>query len=237
MLFTVVLCPSDGAQNVVINILRPVLAGTALSELNLGAFFTGSRYSEILIFLVFSFFLTKNVNINKTFTRALVIFGIFFAMILIPTILVLGVDLAKMEFNPYFIYTRQVNAYDFIKRVQSINTLAWFPGMLLKLITYCFMASYTLSGVFKTKSHKGFVPLVTGLAFSIGMIPMMQKSSVVMLLASDKVFPYIILPFNFVIPILLLIVYFARRKKINEALAQKKSDASLSEAGGSINSS
>jgi hypothetical protein len=91
------------------------------------------------------------------------------------------------------------------------------------------MASYALSGVFKAKSHKSFVPLITGLSFTICMIPMMQKSSVIMLLASDEVFPFIILPFTFVLPLLMLIVYLIRRKKINGVLKQKKAGASLSE--------
>ncbi len=225
MMFTVVLFFLMGLNMMDIKLLQPVLAGTTLAELNLGAFYTGARYSEILIFLVFSFFLTKNASINKTFAKALGTFAVFVFMILIPIILVLGVDLAKMQFNPYFIYTRQVHAYDFIQRVQSINTLAWFPGLLLKLIIYCFMASYTMSGVFKAKSHKSFVPLITGLSFSICMIPMMQKSSIIMTLASDQVFPYIILPFTLVLPLLLLIVYLIRRKRINEILEQKKEAA------------
>lgn len=230
MMFTVVLFFLMGLSVMDIKILQPVLAGTTFAELNLGAFYTGARYSEILIFLVFSFFLTKKASINKTFAKALGTFAVFFFMILIPTILVLGVDLAKMEFNPYFIYTRQVHAYDFIQRVQSINTLAWFTGLLLKLIIYCFMASYTLSGVFKAKSYKSFVPLITGLSFSVCMIPMMQKSSVIMRLASDEVFPFIILPFTFVLPLILLIVYLIRRKKINEILEQKKMVSSLTES-------
>jgi spore germination protein KB len=227
VMFTVILFFLMGLNMMDIKILRPVLSGTTLAEINLGAFYTGARYSEILIFLVFSFFLTKKASINKTYAKSLVIFSVLFSMILIPTILVLGVDLAKIEFNPYFVYTRQVQAYDFIQRVQSINTLAWFPGLLLKLIIYCFMGSYTLSGVFKAKSHKGFVPVIAGLAFSACMIPIMQKSSVIMLLASDKVFPFIILPFTFVLPIFLLIVYLIRRKKINAILEQKKKSSAL----------
>jgi spore germination protein KB len=230
VMFTVVLFFLMGLNMMDFKILRPVLAGTTLGELNQGAFYTGSRTSEILIFLVFSFFLTKKAGLNKTFAKALAVFALFFAMILIPTILVLGVDLAKMEFNPYFVYTRQVHAYDFIQRVQSLNTLAWFPGLLLKLTIYCFMASYTLSGVFKAKSHKRFVPLITGLSFSICMIPMMQKSDVIMLLASDEVFPFIILPFTFVLPLFLLIVYLIRRNKISGVLEQKKSAAALTES-------
>jgi hypothetical protein len=107
-----------------IKILQPILADSTFLELNTGAFLTGARYSEILIFLVFPFFLTQKVNINKTYIKALGVFAVLFAMILIPTVLVLGIDFAKNIFNPYFEYTGQVHAYDFIQRVQSLNTLA-----------------------------------------------------------------------------------------------------------------
>jgi hypothetical protein len=92
------------------------------------------------------------------------------------------------------------------------------------------MASYTLSGIFQTKSHKTFVIPVTIMAFLICMIPMVQKSSVIMFLASDQVFPWIILPFTFVLPLLLLIMYFVRREEINEMLKKRKADAALPES-------
>jgi spore germination protein KB len=229
VMLTVILFSLMGLDMMDLKNLKPILAESSLAEINLGAFYTGARYSEILIFFVFSFFLTKKASINKTYVKALGIFVLFYLMILIPTILVLGVSLAKMEFNPYFIYTRQVHAYDFIQRVQSINTLAWFPGLILKLTIYCFMASYALSGVFKAKSHKGFVPVITGLAFAVCMLPMMQKESFIMLLASDKVFPLIILPFTFILPLILLCVYLIRRKTINAILERKKAAADFSE--------
>jgi hypothetical protein len=90
------------------------------------------------------------------------------------------------------------------------------------------MASYALSGVFKAKSHKGFVPAVTGLAFAVCMLPIMQKESFIMLLASDKVFPFVILPFTFILPLILLSIYLVRRKRINRILEQGKRGAELS---------
>ncbi len=106
--------------------------------------------------------------------------------------------------------------------MQSINTLAWFPGLLLKLTIYNFMASFTLSGMFRTKSHKPFAIPVTIVAMCICMIPAMRKSRVIMLLASDQVFPWIILPVTIVLPLLVLIVYFFRRKTLESAIAAMK---------------
>ncbi len=62
------------------------------------------------------------------------------------------------------------------------------------------------------KSHKGFVPVVTLILVLRQLDPLMEKSSVIMSLASDHVFPFIFLPFTFVLPFLTLIVYCIRGK-------------------------
>lgn len=223
MMVTVVIFLLLGFKLMDIKNLLPILSDSSLFQLNLGAFYTAARYSEILIFLTFSFALLKGSSINKTYVKALLVFFVFFAMILIPTILALGMSVAKNMFNPYFEYTSLVHVYDFIQRIQSVNTLAWFPGLLLKLMIYNFMASHTLSGIFEAKSHKFFVIPVVAASFIVCMIPIMQKSSVIMLLASDQVFPWIILPFTFLLPLFLLIMYVVRRDEIKEELKKAKS--------------
>ena len=202
--------------------LQPVLADSTFLELNEGAFLTGARYSEMLIFLVFSFWLKQKSSINKTFTAAIGVFAVCFPLILLPTLTVLGVELGKQVWNPYFVYTRQIEAYDFIERVQSLNALAWFPAALLKLMMYNFMGSYILSGVVKAKSHKGFVIPVSVLGFALCLLPIMNKSSTVEFLRSDRIFPFVVLPVTLVVPVILVIVYFIRRKKIMDILEQKK---------------
>lgn len=202
--------------------LQPVLADSTFLELNQGAFFTAARYSEILIFFVFSFYLKRNSSINKTYAAGIGIFTICFLLMLIPILTVLGVELGKHTWNPYFVYTRQVGGYDFIKRVQSLNLLAFIPGMMLKLMLYNFMGSYVFSRVVKAKSHKGFVIPISIVGFCVCLLPILNKSSTIELLRSDNVFSFIILPATFVLPIIIVIVYFIRRKKIQGILEQRK---------------
>ena len=202
--------------------LSPVLADSTFLQLNEGAFLTGARYSEILIFFVFTFYLRPKSSINKTYAAALGVFAISFFLILIPTLTVLGVELGKHAWNPYFTYTRQVEGYDFIERVQSLNTLAWFPAALLKLMMYNYMGSYVFAGVVKAKSHKGFVIPITVIGCTVCLLPMLNKSSTVQFLRSDRIFPFIVLPVIFVLPLIILIVFFFRRKKINSTIQHKR---------------
>ena len=54
----------------------------------------------------------------------------------------------------------------------------------------------------------------------------MNKSSTAELLRSDQVFPFVTLPVIFVLPLILLIVYLIRKKKIDQVINQKKSNES-----------
>ena len=223
IILTIILFFFLGIKKMDFGELTPVLADSTFLELNEGAFLTASRYSEIMIFFVFSYYLNKKSSINKTYFTALGVFAVSFFLILIPTLTVLGVELGQHAWNPYFMYTRQVEGFDFIERVESLNALAWFPTTLLKLIMYNYMASYVFAGVVKAKSHKGFVIPISVIGFILCLLPFMNKSSTVELLRSDSIFPFVVLPVIFVVPLILVVVYFFRRKKLNPIIDQKLS--------------
>lgn len=216
-----------GAKDIDLSLLKPVLADSTFAKINLGGFYTGARYSEILIFFVFSYFLQKKSSINKVFLSAVGVFALTFFFILLPVLTHLGPELARHAWNPYFVYTRHVEGYDFIERVQAINTLAWFPVILLKLTIYNFMASYLLSNAAKAKSHRGCVVPISVFGALTCLIPILNKSGTVELLRSDQIFPFVVLPATFVLPLLLVIAYLLRRKKIKKIIEEKKRISSL----------
>ncbi len=204
------------------SVFQPVLADSTFLELNLGAFLTSVRYSEVLIFWVFSYYLMQKSSINKSYATTLLIFGASFFLILIPTVTVLGVEYAKQAWNPYFTFTRQIEVLDFLERMQAVNLMAWFPCALLKLTMYNYMAGHILSGIFRTKSYKSFIIPISTVSFIICLVPWLDKSSTIELLRSDQVFPLFILPVILVIPLILVTVYLIRRKKINLILNRRK---------------
>ena len=221
VILTVIIFFLMGIKKMDFTILQPILADSTVLELNQGAFLTASRYSEITILVVFSQFLRQKASVNKIYASALVLYGISFLLIVIPTVTVLGTDLAKHSWNPYFTYTRQVEAYDFIQRVQSINVVAWFMGMILKSSAYCYMASYVLSGVVKAKSHKPFIIPLSAAALIVCMLPFMDKTTTIELLRSDRVFPWIVVAAVFVPSVIMAVVYFFRRKTVGMIVKQK----------------
>lgn len=210
-----------GIAKMDLNELKPILSDSSFLDINKGAFFTASRFSEIFIIFVFSFYLRRDISVTKIYFSGLLIFAVSFLLILLPPILVLGVELAKREWNPYYVFTRQVELFGFMERTQAINALAWFPQSILKLGIYNYMASYTLSGVFKTRSHKKFVISLSVIALPLCMLPFFNRSGTVELLRSDKIFPWVLFPLLFVIPAILLIVYLIRRKEVDRVIKEK----------------
>ena len=139
-----------GMPKMDISVLKPILADSTFAQLNQGAFLTASRFSEILIIGVFSFFMNKKYSIAKAFFLSLGLFGTSFLLILIPTMLVLGPELAKNMWSPYYGYASQ-ESLNFLQRVQAINIIVWFPMAILKLMIYNYMGSFVFSGVVNTK--------------------------------------------------------------------------------------
>lgn len=207
-----------GIGKIQLSNLQPILADSTFMQLNLGALLKGASYIDILILLIFSFYLNRNSSINKTFSTSLLINITTLTFIIISSLTVLGSELSKHVFEPYYLFLRQLSAYDFIERIESINILLYLPTILLTCTTYNYAACYTLSGLFKKYSHKIFVVPLSIAVIIICLLPIMQKSSTILIIGSSIAF--IIFPVIFVIPLIMLIIYFFRRKKINIKLKE-----------------
>jgi spore germination protein KB len=186
---------------------------------------TAGYFSEALVFLVLFPYLKEGSNVNKTLVWSSLLFTAAFLVMVIPTLTLLGLDVARHSWNPYYMFTRQVTAYEFIQRVESLNVIAWFLGVLIKTALFNYLACFTLSKVFGTRSHRAYIGPVFLITFLVNLLPFVNRSSVIDLLRSHLVFPPIVL-FNIVVlPSVVIIVYLFRRKSIDPRLrggAEKK---------------
>ena len=205
-------------------ILMPMFSDSSFLDLNLGGFLTAGYFSEALAFLVLAPYLKPEVNINKTFIYSALLFTLAFMVMVIPTLTLLGLDIARHSWNPYYMFTRQVSAFQFLQRVESLNVIAWFLGLLIKTSLFNFLACHTLAKVFGTKSHKLFVAPVFLGASIILLLPAVNRTNVIDFLRSYMVFPPIVLFYIVVLPVIAIIVYLFRRKKVDAVLKSPKTD-------------
>lgn len=221
---TVILFALTGAEFFDINVLKPILADSYFLDIIKGAAFTALRYSEIMIIFIFSYFLKQGASPIKVYFLNILLFGIFFLMILLPVLLTFGYTIASRSFNPYHLYARQVQLFDMIEKVQSLNTIVWFPGSLLKLSIYNCMASFILSEMFTKVKASIFSIALSILVFILSLIPAFDTTMFIGDLMSDQVMPLIILSLVVVIPIILLIIYFLTKKKVDAKMEKLRND-------------
>lgn len=203
--------------------LMPAISDSTFLKLNLGAFYNAASFPETLIFFIFSFYLSKKVSVLKTYYVGLGVFFICYMLILLPTILVLGDEYARHAFSPYFIFARQVEVFGFLTRVQTFYVIALIPIAILKLTIYNYMAGSVINDVVGAKTHKYFVIPLAFVPFAACFVPLMRKTGTLEFLITDRFSLFITIPVVFVLPLIMLIVYLFRRKKINAALKLKLS--------------
>jgi len=194
------------------NILKPVLADTSMQELTKGAFLNAAIKTEVYLLTILGVFLNYMAKPNRIFAQSVALTALLTLMILVPTICLLGVDITKHAWNPYFLFSKQVKAYDFIQRAEFLNVLAWFFGSLLRSGLYCFMASYVLSQMIKKAKCNTFVIPFCAVVFILVMIPKITNAQVLDNLTSYRVLPWLMFPFVFLLPSFGAITLFIKKR-------------------------
>jgi hypothetical protein len=224
ILFTIILFAATGAEFYKTSHILPILADSYVLDILKTALVTALRFSEVTIILVFSYFLKQGTSAIKVYFINIALFGLFFLMILIPVLLTFGYTLASLAFNPYFLFTRQVQLFDMIEKVQSLNTLIWFPGIILKMAIYNCMAAFILSNMVKKVKASVFSVVLSAIAFILSTIRVIDNSRVIEKLLSDEVMPYFMLVVVVAVPLILIIIYAINKKKVDERVQKVMND-------------
>lgn len=216
ILITIIIFALAGVEYYEINHLLPILADSYFLDILKGALITALRFSEVTIILVFSYFLKQGTSAIRVYFINLFLFGAFFLLILVPVLLTFGYMLASRAINPYFLFARQVQLFNMIEKVQSLNTIVWFPGVILKMAIYNCMASFVLSNMIKKVKAPTMSIILSVLVFILSVIPAIDNTMVISKILSDEVMPYFMFGLVLVIPLILVIIYGITKKKVDE---------------------
>ncbi|MDD4003299.1 MAG: endospore germination permease [Clostridia bacterium] len=206
-----------------LELIQPIFADSTFADINAGGMLTAARYSEIVIFFIFSYYVPKKTKLYKSFFIGVAIFGVCFLLILLPVLLVLGSSVAKLQWNPYFVFSRQIEAYDFLRRMHSINLLLWVPMSILKLMIFNYMFGHILKGMFNSKTHRYFSMSSLIIGSVIAVLPF-ASMPFVHYIRSDEIFPFIVLPSTLIVPLIMLITYLIRKKKLERKINKIKKE-------------
>lgn len=216
IIFTLIAFFIFGLNSLDFSELKPVLADSTLFQLNWGGFITAARFSDILVILALAYRLKDQNKTNKVFFSSIILYVILTLLIVIPVITLIGVDYARQAYNPYFLYSKQIEFYTFLQRAEVLVMFSWLSGAILKISIYHYLMSYYLAKAFNVKNYKRLViPVTLTTFFSITLFGL-DKSTTMYFVRSDSFFPWVVLIFIFVIPIIILIIYLIRKKKIEK---------------------
>jgi hypothetical protein len=73
--------------------------------------------------------------------------------------------------------------------VESLNVIAWYLGLMSKTALFNYMPAIRCPRSFGTKTHRPFVATVFLVMFIVLLLPFIDRSAVIDLLRSHRVFP------------------------------------------------
>ena len=206
-----------GIKNMDFKEFLPILSDSNFKDLNIGAINVVSQYTELLLLAM----IIPNINQKRKLTKIVVLFTsittILLLAITMSTQATIGIKASTQANYPFFLYTRLINVYDFIQRIESINVLAWVTVSIGKFSTYLYFATIGIKQVFNTKSNKPFIVPLAFILLILSMTLSNRKSVILNKAISYKVYPFITLPYIIVIPLIMLVVFFFRKKTLDNA--------------------
>jgi len=193
-----------------LKVFLPILADSTFSEINSLAFTTAARLNEIIVLAMLVPTINKKENINMIFMWTIILTTVFSLIIIVSTLAVLGIELPKKTFDPYYLFIKQVNIYDFITRMEYFMVGAWNVGMFMKISLWLYLATMGLVQVLGLKRRKVLIIPMAIVIFMTALKTDIIKSVVVFYILEYYV-PNINLIFIFGIPAIVLVMFFLKK--------------------------
>jgi spore germination protein KB len=129
---------------------------------------------------------------------------------LIIVLSVIGPEIYGEELFPLLTATRLVSIADFLERFDALIILMMVIGMFLKVGCWTFGAAVAISQLFRIDHTKS---VLLGLGTIITPLSMLMSTNFVEHLETglDYLLPYILVPLQMIVPIILLCIAFIRK--------------------------
>lgn len=192
--------------------LKPILAEGFLPVLksaypNVSLF----PYGEIFIFSMYWCYADEKETIRKTTMLAAILTGVLLSMTLIMDISVLGVKYASLATIPFLETVRLVNIGDVITNVDALGILLMFLGGFYKMTLFLNGVVLVLITIFKLKNYKVVLVLVSLFLLWVSFVFEPSYAYHRWMTPFDTDYFYIV--FLQIIPALLLLIYWIKKKR------------------------
>lgn len=204
-----------GFKNYNFQIFLPILKDSKLADINKGAIISSLRYIDILIITMLIPYLDDKKVVNKLFLKALIYSMIIVVISVIVVQATLGIEYAKRVNFPYYNFARLITIGD-TQGFDLLYVISWIIGKVIKVSGYMYFTTIAISKVTK-KNNKYFI-IPVAIVTLIAVVWIKDTRPVIAVTDPFRQFMNLLSVISIlIIPTIILIVYFFRRKSINKA--------------------
>lgn len=221
ILAVIIIIPILGLDVLDFSVFLPILSDSSFKDINSGAIDIGIKFLDILILAMIVPYLDKREDLNKIFMKSLVYSILIIVLMIIVVQAALGIEQAKHANFPFFTFTRLINVFEIVHRIESIYVIIWIISNIAKITGYLFFSTVALSQTLKKRDNKAYIIPMAIIMFVISIIIKEKRSILAVKEPLDKISLFASLISIFIIPMIALIVYFFRRNTLKDKTSAK----------------
>lgn len=168
-------------------------------------------YAESIAFMGSLYCIEKKKSPYRMYFSSVVLSGILMTVISLRNLFVLGSNVLEMLYFPAYLAVSKINIGDFIQRVEGSVAIVFVAGVFVKISICLLAASNGISKLFNLKDYRSIV-IQTGLIMSY-LAYFLYDSVMEMNYWAVKIYKYYALPFQILIPIIILIIIEMKLKR------------------------
>lgn len=207
-----------GAKDVEFLDLLPILSDSTLGQLHSGALRLSFYYVDILLLAMIVPDLEDKREINNIFFTSIASSSLILILAVIVTQGMFGLEHVRHINFPVDIYARAIRYPNILERIDVIFVLAWLLTSQARLNGFLYLAVRGLREILNKKLDEKWLVIIMGTLLSLTTLVLLNSSSF-NLRRRDlvKIRDPMFLIFIIIIPLITCLVYFFRRKKIQES--------------------
>ncbi|WP_168733793.1 GerAB/ArcD/ProY family transporter [Metabacillus sediminilitoris] len=168
-------------------------------------------FGEMIIIMIFIPYLNNKQIIRKVGMTVILVGGLILTINSILVLSVLGPEIYGEHWFPFFTATQMVSIADFLERFDALVILMMVSGVFFKVGGCIFGAADAISQLVKLNHTKS---VLLGLGTIISPLSLLIATNFVeyLKIAYDYFIPYLFVPLQIIVPIILLCIAFIRKK-------------------------
>jgi spore germination protein KB len=207
------------SENISFSPLTPVLAnGIAPIVKAVYPVLLNFPFGEMVLFLMYWRYINIQEHIRKTSFLAVIASGLIIMITSIMIISTLGVETASSRAIPLLEVIQLINIAGIITNLDVIGVVIMFIGGFYKMMLFFYGGILSISTVFNLNTKKtNWIIVISSIIFLFVSLDLIKSFTFHRFLGKYINSPHIHNPFQFYIPILLLLIYWLKKALRNHA--------------------